>query len=148
MEITIAKQKVLFSQVTVPDLNYGQLKRWQGYEKLNYKLSINTNEFLEKISIVFNEFRQDEIDDDDTCEIAILDTFKAINHPNLIELYKSHTKVLEGLILFLNADILHCLLTNNTLNKKLANYSIQSLDSITINTELTYLQGICFLRKK
>ncbi|RNC87220.1 MAG: hypothetical protein ED556_07315 [Winogradskyella sp.] len=133
------------TQIFVPTFNFGQFQRWVGHDKLNYKIELNFNDFIDLISEYFENFRQAEMQDDDQEGFDELIKFKQLGWPTLDVLKKTDLDLLFRLIKFNAYDMLHSVLpyieetkTTNTL------YSIQSLEELDLDDGLISITGVCF----
>lgn len=143
MQILIKNIKNKAELLQVPTMNYGQMQRWQDFEPLHYIIEITKEQFIEKTASFFAEFRDCEIEEDDTDDFPKLIAFKNAGWPDLNELTKKHTTVLEGLIIYNQYEILHLIVEHPETNNCYY-YSANSIDEVSFEGEMIKIKGICF----
>lgn len=126
----------------VPIMNFGQMQRWIGHEQLKYSLEVDINYFLESFNDYFEQFRKEEIEEDDPEDFEELINFKNIGRPNLKELIENHHELLNDLLIFNRYEVLHSIVKYE--RKDDFFYSINSLDKVLVNNKSLILSGICF----
>ena len=144
MKIKIQNTLCNNSLFQVPDLNFGQLQRWEKHEQLTYKLEIELSDFVNKIQPFFNEFRTSEIEEDDVMDFTELIAYKNLGFPTLTEMLTNHEELLSDLLIFNAYEILQVLFEEQSLNESNYFYSINSIDEIDFTKTEVLIKGICF----
>jgi hypothetical protein len=143
MDVLIENRKVITELAQVATMNYGQLQRWQDFVPLHYSIEMPKELFIEKITSFFAEFREAEIEEDDTDDWPELIAFKNAGWPDLSHLAKEHTAILSGLIIYHQYDILH-LMIERPASSHTFYFSLNSVDEVLYENEMIKLKGICF----
>ena len=131
--------------IGVPTMNYGQLWRYEKFEKVNYEIQIKREVFFEKLSDWFKEFQVDAIEESGIMikgEFPVYDEYEKAGFPGLKEMLNQRPQLLSEIILFHDLDILNSLLKHEIPGTGILNL-INSLDQVLIN-EYIIFKGIAF----
>jgi len=143
MNVLIENRKIIPELAQVPEMNYGQMQRWQDFVQLHYSIELTTKLFIEKMDDFFSEFRDAEIEDDDTDDFPELTAFKKAGWPDLNQLAKDHQAILKDLIIYNQYEVLHLILKRPVTNHNYY-YSVNSVDEVIFENDMIKLIGICF----
>lgn len=143
MNIFIDNKQILTELASVPEMNYGQMQRWKDAIPLNYSIEMTLELFIKSISAFFSEFREAEIEENDTYGFPELIAFKNAGWPNLDQLVKEHIDLLKVLIIYHEYEILHCITQTASIVHNYF-YSINSVEEVVIENKTITLKGICF----
>ena len=143
MKVWVENKPVNPELLQVPTMNFGQMQRWTDFVELHYSLQIEKTVFVSKTSAYFEDFRQSEMEEDDTEGYPELKAFKQANWPTLEAMVSEYTGVLAGLIRFNDYDILH-LIIPYTKTRYNYYYSANSINEVIIEGEHIIIKGICF----
>lgn len=142
MTTHVENKEVLPNKLIVPDMNYGQLNRWKNRKKLKYVLEFSKQEFLQKTSNFFSDFRKFEIEDNDPDDIQVLLEYKNAEYPQLDALISQYQNILKELVKYNDYELLHLLVEYNTPSEYF--FSLNSINEVFITDENIILTGICF----
>jgi len=143
MDVRIENRKITTELAQVATLNYGQMQRWHDFVPLHYSIEMAKELFIEKITSFFAEFRDAEMEEDETNDWPELIAFKNVGWPDLSQLAKEHTSILSDLIVYHQYDILH-LIIERPASKHHYFYSLNAVDEVLFENEMIKLKGICF----
>mgnify|MGYP000091353782 CR=1 FL=1 len=145
MKIKVNNIDVKKELMQVPDLNFGQLQRWENHDSLNYHLEIDLTIFLDSIREFFTEFRDSEIEDNDPMDLEELISYKKLNWPTLDELVEKNLIVLSDLMKYHAYDVLHLILKEKLSTTYSYFYSVQSIHTFIIKGDIVFIKGLCFI---
>lgn len=143
MRILINNNIINPTLVQVPGMNYGQIKRWKDSSPDHYSIELAYEIFLNRITDFFAEFRNDEIEDNDTSDFPELAAYKNAGWPKLNQLTKNHQDLFKDLIIYNQYEILQLIL-NYPLPRHTPYYSVNSLDEVLLESDTVTLCGTCF----
>jgi len=144
METTVNNIQIQNYQIAAPDLNYGQLDRWKGYQKLKFISKFTYTEFEEKISFFFEKFileeKKDNFSKEDEQDFPDLFEFRQKQFPSYSFLLQNDKDLLRRVLLYLEYDLVH------TIYNEFENaiFSLQKLEDIKFTEDFIILQGIAF----
>ena len=146
MKFKIDNEYIDRERIVLPAMNYGQKWRYEKFRKVNYEIQVSPEDFFEKTSDWFKEFRLDAVEDlgiANKGEFLIYDKYESAGFPGLNKLINENQLLLSEIILFHDLDVLNVLCNHKT-SEKGCLYLINSLEKVLINEYLT-LQGIAFM---
>ncbi len=135
---------VALNEIGPPAMNYGQLHRWEGYQRCNYRYEMPISIFVSRVTQWFDQYRV-EIRADDVNFPPALDThdfaFAALDYPDLetligvdkalaARLLKSSPFELNNLFDFVAPDVVR--------------YSANSVDILEISDGKARFGGVAF----
>ena len=142
MKTTLENKRIDSTMLSVPEFNFGQMQRWKGHTRLRYSIEIKTSFFIEQFGTQFEAFREEEILEDDSDDLVELERYKVAGWPTLLELLDHNQSLLKDLIIFHEYDVLHSIIKNEHTGGNF--YSINSIDTVSIEDEGMKFEGICF----
>lgn len=145
MKFKIDDKYIDREHIGVPAMNYGQMWRYEKFDRVNYEIVISKEGFFEKTSEWFKEFRYEVIEDSGIShrgEFPVYDNYEDAGFPGLTEMMDTKQQLLSELILFHDFDLL-TLLCEHTTAPEGELYLLNSLEEVEINEYIT-LKGIAF----
>ena len=142
MKILLENREIATDLFQVPEMNYGQMQRWKDHSPLQYSIEIETTLFLERFEAVFSEFRENELEEEDDCNLPELIHYRKAGRPHLKELFYENTSLLKDLLIYHQYEILHLIIRNPIVGSLF--YSINSIDDFEFKSKTIVFSGICF----
>ena len=143
MKVLIQNKAIKSGLLQVPNMNYGQMQRWQEFVPLQYEIEMSLKLFTQAIAKYFATFRKNEIAESDAFDFPELKAFKNANWPTLKELVKENKEIFEDLIIYCEYDIMH-LIVEHPVPSSNYYYSANSVDEVQIDCNVIKLKGTCF----
>lgn len=130
-----------------PAVNYGQHNRWPISQRRRYSFHLKNDEFFNKVSECFENFRQGELadifDEDDKNHFPELMKWRELNYPNLQVLFQKNKRLLEQLIIYLEYDISQVLSDFEDRSWKRL-FSVNSISGVEFAEEQIVVSGIAY----
>lgn len=127
----------------IANMNYGQFQRWTEFVPLEYKIEVDLESFLNQIREYFANFREMEIEEDDTEGFPELERYKEVGWLELDELAKKYPEVLADVIKYEDYDILHHIVMRPVPVSDYY-YSLNSVEKVQVRNDVISICGVCF----
>ncbi len=144
----IDQEQVSPDELGPPAMNYGQLRRWEGFRRTEYRYACHVAEFASALDVWFETHRAEVRADDERHppEPGTPDAeFAAAGYPDLVALLGGHTGLMEMYLTQYGLEI------NNAFgsrNPGAVRYAVNSVDWIRLEDGGVMFGGVAFDMQK